>query len=448
MLKNNSITNRLKKMKKTIISFLSAAVLLWTNTASAQSKNTTEEIMVDGYKVIYKPAPNKIVSVRLFIKGGTANYTKDKEGVENLALEIATNGGTSKYSKSELNRQLDRMGSSISGVSGLDNANIAMSCVSRNFDATWAIFEDVITSSLFEEEEFKKQRDAMVSNVQQGKSDPDTYLNDMAMNDAFANLNYDKKTFGSEESLNKLTLEDVKSHYKKVMNKKQTFLVVVGNIDRAQLIEKVKKMVRSLPEGNYTPAKGTLLTINTSTLNPEDRKMATNYIRGVMNGPAYGTEESYAMQIAFAIVADRLFDEIRTKRSLSYAPQAYFQTNINPCTNVYVTTTDPAQAVQVIIDEIKKVKTVGFTDDEIKNQKSSYVTTYYMGLETNAAQSAGLGNAEVKGTWKNYVEFINNINKVPAKEVNAVVKKYLTGIRWSYLGDLTKVKSEVFLQKL
>jgi len=71
-----------------------------------------------------------------------------------------------------------------------------------------------------------------------------------------------------------------------------------------------------------------------------------------------------------------------------------------------------------------------------------------MGLETNAAQSNGLGNAEVKGSYKNYVDFISNINKVPAKDVNAVVKKYIQGIRWSYLGDLTKVKSDIFLQKL
>ena len=435
-------------MKKIVISFLSAAVLLWTGAAKAQSKKTVEEIMVDGYKVIYKPAANKIVSVRLFIKGGTANYTKDKEGVENLALDVATNGGTSKYPKSDLNRQLDRMGSEISATSGLDHANISMSCIAKNFDATWAIFEDVINAPLFDEAEFKKQSEAMVSNVQQGKSDPDTYLNDMAMNDAFANLNYDKKTSGSEESLAKLTLEDVKSHYKKVMNKKQTFLVVVGNIDKAQLIEKVKKMIKSMPEGNYTPVKGTLLTINTSTLNPEDRKMATNYIRGVINGPAYGTEESYAMQLPFGILYVRLFDEIRTKRSLSYAPAAYYQSNVNPCANVYVTTTDPAQAVQVIIDELKKVKTEGYSETEVKNQKSAYITTYYMGLETNAAQSNGLGNAEVKGSYKNYVDFIANINKVPAKDVNAVVKKYIQGIRWSYLGDLTKVKSDIFLQKL
>lgn len=435
-------------MKKIIISVFSAAVLLITSTGMAQTKNTVEEIMVDGFKVIYKPTSNQIVSVRLFIKGGTANYNKEQEGIENLMLDLITTSGTAKYSKSEYNRLLDKMGSTIGGNSGLDYGNIALNCVNRNFENSWAIFDEVINAPIFDEAEFKKQREAMVSNVQQEKSDPDSYLTEMAMNDAFANLNYDKNTNGSEESLNKLSLEDLKNHYKKVMNKKQTFLVVVGKIDKAQLIEKVKKLTKSMPVGNYVPAKQTMLTINKSTLNTEERKMATNYIRGVMNGAAYGTEEQYAMQLAFGILQDRLFDEIRTNRSLSYAPAAFYQTNLNPCTNVYVTTTDPDQAVQVIIDEIKKIKTVGFSAQEIENQKSSYVTTYYMGLETNAAQSQGLGINEVKGSYKNFNDFITNINKVPAKDVNAVVKKYLTGIRWSYLGDLTKVKSDTFLQKL
>ena len=435
-------------MKKIIVSIFSAAVLLVTSTGMAQTKNKVEEIMVDGFKVIYKPTSNQIVSVRLFIKGGTSNYTKEQEGIENLMLDLITTSGTTKYPKSEYNRLLDKMGSTIGGNSGLDFGNIALNCVNRNFENSWAIFDEVINAPIFDEAEFKKQREAMVSNIQQEKSDPDAYLTEMAMNDAFANLNYDKNTNGSEESLNKLSLEDLKNHYKKVMNKKQTFLVVVGKIDKAQLIEKVKKLTKSMPEGNYVPAKQTMLTINKSTLNTEERKIATNYIRGVMNGAAYGTDEQYAMQLAFGILQDRLFDEIRTNRSLSYAPAAFYQTNINPCSNVYVTTTDPDQAVQVIIDEIKKIKTVGFSEQEIENQKSSYVTTYYMGLETNAAQSQGLGINEVKGSYKNFNDFITNINKVPAKEVNAVVKKYLTGIRWSYLGDLTKVKSDTFLQKL
>ena len=435
-------------MKK-IIKFLFIAIgFLVVNNVSAQSKSNTEEIMVNGFKVLYKPTSNQIVSARLFIKGGTANYSKELEGVENIALDLVTTGGSATFSKDELNRLLDKMGSSIESNAGLDAANISMSCIQRNFNGTWAIFENIINAPLMPEEEFQKIKEAAISNVKQSISNPDAYLTEMAMTDAFANLNYDKKPGGSEESINKLSLELVKKHYEKIISKKQCFLVVIGKIDRNDLIEKVKKMTEKMPEGNFVAPKTKLLSIAQSTIKVEDRKLATNYIRGIMNAPAYGTAETYAMQIAFGILADHLFDEIRTKRSLSYAPSAGYSTNVNPYSNIYVSTTDPKQSVSVMIDELKKLKKEGFSEKEIKDQKSGYLTSYYMGLETNAAQTMGLGMAEVKGNWKNFNSFIENINKVNPKEVNTVFNKYIQGIRWSYLGDLSKVNSEIFLQKL
>ncbi len=437
-------------MKKIIkrYSLLALGMFLITSSFAQSKKSTVEEIIVDGFKVIYKPSINQIVSARLFIKGGTANYTKEKEGIENLAIVWATEGGPSNLSKEEYNRQLERMGSTIAGNSSYDYASIELSCIQKNFNNSWNIFESVLTSPLFDATEFGKQKEVMISNVKQEESNPDGYLAQMVMNDAFANLSYEKRPGGSPESLAKLSLEDTKSHYKKVLSKSQCFIVVVGNVDKNDLIAKVRKMVKNMPAGNFVAPTPTTLNISESYLNVEEREMATNYIRGVMNAPVYGTPESYAMQIAFAILSDRLFDEIRTKRSLSYAPAAFYTTNIHPFTNIYVTTTDPKQAVQVMIDELRKIKKEGFTETEIKNQKTSYLTHYYMGLETNGAQTLGLGVQEVKGTWKNYENFISNINKTDAKIINATFKKYITGIRWSYLGNPSQMDSKIFLQKL
>lgn len=437
-----------KQIKNTalVIGLLS---LININTYAQNTKTNVEEIMVDGFKVIYRPSVNQIVSVRLFIKGGTANYNKAQEGIENMAIAIATEGGTGKYAKEDYNRLLEKMGSTINGNSSYDYGNIALNCILKNFNNSWNIFEDVILSPSFTEEEFNKQKEVMISNVKQNNSNPDTYLEQMVMTDAFANLNYDKKPNGSEESLSKMTLTEVKNYYKNILNKKQCFLVVVGKVDKNDLIEKVKRLTKGFPEGTYTAPKPSLLSISQSTLNTEERKMATNYIRGIINAPLYGTQEGYATQIAFGILYDRLFNEIRTQRSLSYAPGAFYTSNLNPFGNLYVSTTDPKQAIQVMIDELRKIKKEGFTEEEIRNQKSSYVTAYYMQTETNAAQTQSLGANEIKsGTWRSMTTYIDNINKVPSKQINEVFNKYVTAIRWSYLGDLSKVDSKVFLQKL
>ena len=75
--------------KRYIISFLLMSGLFLTVFSTADEA-ITKEFTVGGIKVIYKPSVKEIISVRLFIKGGTANYTKEQEGVEALALSVAT----------------------------------------------------------------------------------------------------------------------------------------------------------------------------------------------------------------------------------------------------------------------------------------------------------------------------------------------------------------------
>ena len=66
------------------------------------------EFTVNGLKVILKPSVKEIVSVRFFIKGGTANYTKAQEGIESLALALAVEGGTKKLNKTEFATALEK----------------------------------------------------------------------------------------------------------------------------------------------------------------------------------------------------------------------------------------------------------------------------------------------------------------------------------------------------
>lgn len=432
---------------KQLTALLVTAIFLIPAFAQKNSSQA-EELNIDGFKVIVKPTVNQVVSARFFIRGGTANYSKAQEGIEHLAMITATQGGTVNYPKDRYFTKLEKMGSTIEGSAGFDQANIALSCIRRNFDASWELFADVLLNAAFPEEEFLKFKEQEISNVKQGISDPDTYLNEMAMNDAFANLNYSKKPQGSEESLQKLTVSDVKNYYRSVISKKQCFLVVVGNIDKAALTAKVRNLVKNIPDGNYVQNSTALLNINQSTLNTEERKMATNYVRGVMNAPSNQNEEVYAIALGMDILHDRLFDEIRTKRGLSYAPAAGHRPLNSPYTTVYVSSTDPNQSAQVIIDELKKLKTQGFTEAELKNKKSTFLTEYYMRNETNASQSLSLGGAEIRNSWRNAVSFIDQVNKVTLKQLNSTFGKHINGIRWSYLGDISRIDSKIFLQKL
>jgi len=130
---------------------IGAAMLSIHGVALAQA---TKEVNVDGLKVILRHTPKEVISVRLYVKGGTANYTKDKEGVESLAFSIAMNGGTKKLDKVAFNDAAEKIGTSFEASSGLDYGNLSMTCIKPNWNESWNLFADAVMNPAFDSKEF------------------------------------------------------------------------------------------------------------------------------------------------------------------------------------------------------------------------------------------------------------------------------------------------------
>jgi predicted Zn-dependent peptidase len=153
-----------------------------------------------------------------------------------------------------------------------------------------------------------------------------------------------------------------------------------------------------------------------------------------MNAPAYTSADYVPYRLAFASLSDKLFTEIRTKRNLSYAPQAFARGGAIPYSAVYVTTTNPKAAVEVMVDQIDSFKTTGFTEKDLKNSKALFITSNYMKDESTNAIAASLGAAETLGNWKIAEELPALINNTTQDQMTSAFRKYITGIKWNYLG--------------
>lgn len=434
-------------MKKSIyLLLLMCTVCLSVLMGKPPADEKPREFIVDGLKVIFKPSAKEIISIRLFIKGGTANYTKEMEGVEALALSVVTDGGTKAKTKTEFATALEKIGTSVYSESSLDYSAISMSCVKEFWEPSWSLFAEAITSPRFDEKEFNLIKGQAIAGAKQGESNPDEYLKNKSLENTFKGLNYSKISSGTSQSLEKLTLPQLIAHYSKILGKKNCFLVVVGNISEADLKQKVSAAFGKLPEGNVAPQEPR--PEFKPAANIENREIATNYIRGTMNAPTTQEKDGVPMLLAMRIMRDRFFLELRTKRSLSYAPSASYASSAlkNPYAIFYISTTDPKQSLGVMIEEINKVKNQGFTEKELKDMKGTFLTNYFLDLETNDSQTMSLGIAEVTGDWKKTETFMNEVEKATVNDLNAAFKKYSSSINWTYLGKESAVSKDDFKQ--
>lgn len=426
--------------------FIIAALLLFTSGISSAGDGT-KEINVDGLKVIIKNTGKDVISARLFITGGTANYPLEKQGIEALTYNLMMKGGTVLLPKTEFFTIAEKMGTVFGSDAELDYGEMNVLCLKESWDKSWDLFADAILNPAFNSTEFANKKEQFISYANQNEADPDGKLDNLVLTTAFKGKNYEKNPDGTSESLANLTLDDVKSYYGTTVCKKRAFLVVAGNVDENDIIEKVKATLSKLPEG--TPAVIEEITkIEQPAQDIVDRKISTNYLCGIMSGIPWNSPDAVAMMVAMNIMYNKYFVELRTKRGLSYAPAAFMNGNAitNPYSEFYITTDHPKDAIQVMVDIINEVRKNGFTDEELKGSKDSYLTRNFIRLETASNQSLNIGRWELRGNMKAFDEFEKMVDAVSLQDINRVFTGNTGTIKWTYLGDPAQVSPEDFKQ--
>jgi zinc protease len=416
-------------------------------TAVSMAQTGTKEINYEGLKIIFKKTPKEVVTASLFIKGGTANITEAQQGLEALALSVAMSGGTQTMNKDAFAAQADNLGTSFTATASKDYSRLTMTCLKENWEKSWAMFTDAILNPALDENEYKVIRDQMIATAKNQESTPDAYLRKLAADELFGGTDYAKIPNGTAATLETITVADAKKYYAALLGKKKCFLVVVGNVDEAGLLNNIKNSLAKLPVG-AEGKKPTFKSVTAPGATIKDRNMATNYILGTLNAPKYFTTDGPLFEFAMSILYDRYFVELRTKRSLSYAPAAFYNKNTiqQPTANLYITTIDPKQSLQVMTDIINDSKKNGFTDKEVKDKKKEYITDYYMTNEASAFQAGQLGLCEASGNWRMFDEINNKIDLVKTADLNKTFSKYMKDIDWTYLGKEDKVAKEDFKQ--
>ncbi|MBS1659176.1 MAG: insulinase family protein [Chitinophagales bacterium] len=431
----------MKKILFIITCFLMAAG------AGAQTQKTIQEINVDGLKVYFRPSAKNIVSARLFVLGGTSNYSLDQQGIESLAFTTAMNGGTVSKSKTQFNTEAEKIGTSFGSSASLDYSEMNMTCLKSAWDQSWNMFADAIMNPRFAPDDFELFQQQMIAAAKQREADPDSYLQESAMSFVYKGRGYEKQPDGSAASLEKLTADLTKSYFKNTIGKARCILVVVGNLTQDDLTAKVKATLAKLPAGSSAKMNNPI-KITQGKENVVERDIATNYLTGIFSTPQLTSPDGIPMMVAMDLIDDKLFVEIRTRRGLSYAPHGGLNTSAitSPYGQIYASTDSPKRVIQVMVNLLNGLKENGFAENELTNKKQEFLTTYYMGLQTSAQQSLAIGRWAIRGNVGMYEDFTNRVNAVTVKDLNRVVDQNTDAIVWTYLGHKQDVQTTDFLQ--
>lgn len=399
--------------------------------------------------VVHKPTQaNQIVSAQLFFIGGSQRLTANTTGIEKLALSVAVEGGTESTPKDEFNAKLDSMGASIGSFAGRDDSGIAMKTILRHFDDTWDLMVEAAFEPAMPTDVIELQRKQTLARIDSLLENPDSQVSFVATELMFKDHPYAHRQLGTREVVSEVSREELRAWQRELLQPNQMLLVVAGNVPKDKLLGKIQKSFGRLTSTREAlPALPTLQS-KEPAFEFVQRDLPTNYVFGLFQAPKIGDPDHAAMVLAMDYLSDRLFEEVRTKRNLTYAVSAGISGQKANYGYLYVTAVDPQTTMKVIFDEVQNLKEAPITEQQLTETLNVYITNHYMSQETNGSQAAELANSHiVTGDWTYEYKLIDALKQVKPEDIQRVSKKYLHNYHFAVVGpDESKVPTTLFEQ--
>lgn len=441
-----ALVSRFLLLTLLFLSFVSAGFAQAAGSPFEAQAALVTEFDVNGLKVLVKRRPNSpTVSAGLFVRGGVRNLSPQNAGIESFMLNSMTEGSR-QFPRETLRRELSKTASEIGSASTYDYSVLSLASTKQSFDHSWEIFTDIALNPAFAPADVELTRSKILTALANQNDTPDSQLQVLEDKVIYANTVYSNSPTGTAETISAIKAEDLRAYHQKMMQASRLLLVIVGDLDAADLQKRITASFGKLSRGDFKESALPTLDFSKPTLDITQRNLPTNYIQGVFDAPSLTNPDFYAMRVATTILRENVYNEVRVKRNLSYAPSADMGQLAANTGNIYVTAVDANQSISLMLNEIEQLKTLPVNEQKIAAVTGGFLTDYYVGQETNGAQVGELARYElVGGGWRNSFEFLNRVKQVTPADVQRVSQKYMKNLRFVVLGKPEFINRQIFL---
>ncbi|WP_159800361.1 pitrilysin family protein [Flavobacterium sp. MK4S-17] len=353
----------------------------------------------------------------------------NKKGVSDM-LSALMGSGTKNMPKDAFNEEVDFLGANINFWASGASAN----GLSKYSDRILELMADGALNPVFTQAEFDKEKAKMVEALKSEEKSVPSVAQRVTSVLAYGK-NHPDGEYVSEQTLNNVTLNDVKENYNTYFVPGKAYLVVVGDVKFKDVEKKVKKLFGSwkpevAPNVSYSDPKN----VQYAQINFVDMPNAVQSEISVINTVNLKmTDKDYfaallANQILGGGGEGRLFLNLREAHGWTYG--AYSSVGAGKYVNDFSASTSVRNAVTdsaivEIFNELKKIRTDLVSEEELKNAKAKYIGNFVMQMEKPATIARYALLTETQNLPADFYEnYIKNINAVTPQDIKEAANKY------------------------
>ena len=384
---------------------------------------------------VVRKAALPIVSMNLVINAGGMLESADKSGIASITASML-NQGTKTRSATDISNSLQSIGTQIGAGASWDNSSVSMQTLTKSLDKSLDFYADIVTNPAFPNTEFESFKGRVMNSFRQRKATPAAVAGVVYDKVLYGDQAYGRQLTGDEKTVKAMTRDDLLSFYEANYRPNNSTLIVVGDVQTADIKARLEKAFANWKAGEIRPASmGEQRMAAKPAIYLVDKPGAA---QSSINIGTVGADRSspdyYALQVMNSILGGggtaRIYMNLREDKGYTYGAfsRFTFRRGAGPFAAYgEIQTISTKEAIQEFIKELKGIRGGHpVTAAELEINKQSFIRRYPSGFETVGGISGQLANLVTYGLTDSYFnEYIAKINAVTIDDINRVANKYL-----------------------
>jgi len=304
-----------------------------------------------------------------------------KYGLNEMAQWVIRNGGTATWPGDKLSDELEFLAADIEVYGGTLSTTIALNCLKKDLPRVLEIFADLVMNPTFPDDKVEMKRKTMLEDIRRKNDEP----NAVARRE-FSKLVYAGHPYGWESttaSVNAITRDDLVNFHKAYFHPGNAIIGVSGDVTRDEIVgmlgkaldgwQKADVAIPKLPDLAATPAP----SVNYAYMDINQAYITIGHLGINSNNP-----DRCAINIMNFILGGGSFtswitEKVRSDEGLAYSAGSRYSSDAFVKGTFAATAQTKAdacsRATTIIIEQMKRMRDVGPTADEVKKAVDSYV---------------------------------------------------------------------------
>jgi len=379
----------------------------------------------------------------------------DKQGLASLTAE-ALMFGTEKFTKQELESNLDFLGANIGTGASLEGASLNASFMKKDQDKVLEMISQVLMKPVFNEQEFAKRYARKKVELERAKESAGQVIGNYYSHFLYGTHPYGTAVGGTSKSIESIKVQDLKDFYQKYYTLDRACIAIVGDFDIMAMKAQVAKYFGSWKTGKNT---GTMIT--TPRLNPQspgillidkDNAIETRFIIGG-KGLSRSNPDYIGVQVINTILGGRftswLNDALRVNAGLTYGAGSNFTFNkLGGSFEIssYTRTETTVKAIDLAIDVLNKLHTKGIDEETLLSAKNYMKGGFPPRYETSASKARLLTEMFIYGFNEKFInDFEKNVDAITIEKAREIIKNYFPSknLQFVLIGKSSEIKDQV-----